>query len=91
MENNIIELKPFIEMGVEKLRQELYLLINNADEEYLKAIHTLMVRKVEETDWYDELDEQTKEDIEIGLKQADAGELIHNDEVMAEVRAKYRK
>jgi hypothetical protein len=93
MENNIIKLKPFIEMGAEKLREEILRLVSNADEEYLKAIHMLMFRNPQEkeTDWYDELDERTKKDIEIGLKQAEEGELIHNDEVMAEVRAKYKK
>jgi hypothetical protein len=43
MENNIIELKPFIKMGVEKLREELHLLIDSTDEHFLKMIAALSV------------------------------------------------
>jgi predicted transcriptional regulator len=88
MENNIIELKPFIKMGVEKLREELHLLIDSTDEKYLKAIHTLMVRNLqeEETDWYDELSDERKADIELGLQQAKEGKMIPHEQVMAEAR-----
>jgi len=43
----------------------------------------LDLKKAEETDWWDTLSADEKADIEEGLKQADAGELIPHDEVMS--------
>ena len=79
-------------MGAEKLREEILELVKNADAKLLKMFAALgEVYGEEEPDWLDELDEQTKKDVELGLKQAEQEKLIPNDEVMAEVRAKYRK
>lgn len=38
----------------------------------------------EETDWYDELTTEQKEDIELGLKDLDEGRIISNEEVQKE-------
>ena len=43
----------------------------------------IALKKAEETDWWDTIDEEEKADIEEGLKQADSGKLIPHDEVMA--------
>ena len=92
MENNIIELKPLIRMGAEKLREEILELVKNADAKLLKMFAALSeVYGEEESDWWDELSEEDKADIDLGLKQADEGRFIPHAEVMAEVRAKYKK
>lgn len=39
----------------------------------------------EETDWYDELTTEQKEDIELGLKDLDEGRIISNEEVQKEI------
>jgi len=41
------------------------------------------LKKAEETDWWDTLSVDEQADIEEGLRQADAGELIPHSEVMA--------
>ena len=41
--------------------------------------------KKEETDWYDELTTEQKEDIELGLKDLDEGRIISNEEVQKEI------
>ena len=41
-------------------------------------------------DWLDEISESERNAIEEGLGEADRGELIPHEEVMKEVRAKYK-
>ena len=41
------------------------------------------LKKAEETDWWDTLSVDEQADIEEGLRQADAGELIPHSEVMS--------
>ena len=60
---------------------------NLRDEKTLKKIETI---RQEESDWWDEISEAEKEEIEKGIAEADRGELIPYDEVMKEVRAKYK-
>ena len=73
MENNIIELKPFIEMGAEKLREEILMMVWNADEEYLKAIHTLMFRKHQEEkeDFWGDLDDEQRKQVMSDIEQSE--------------------
>ncbi len=83
-------------MGAGKLREELYLLINNADEEYLKAIHTLLVRALgnveeEKTDFWDVLSKKEKEDIKSAIVELDDGKGIPHEKVMTDLRSKYGK
>ena len=42
-----------------------------------------------EVDFWDELSDEDKADIEEGLAQADRGELIPHEEVMKEIKEKY--
>jgi hypothetical protein len=43
----------------------------------------LKLKKTEESDWWDTISAEERVDIEEGIKQADAGELIPHEEVMA--------
>ena len=46
-------------------------------------------KKEKSTDWWDEISEAEKEEIEKSIAEADNGELIPHEQVMKEVREKY--
>lgn len=54
---------------------------------FLKFIRGLDFVQIEEeeTDWYDDLTAEQKEDIEIGLKDLDEGRIISNEKVQEEI------
>jgi predicted transcriptional regulator len=72
--------------GVSILREEVKQYIDMADEKVVKMIHA-MLEVEHESDWWDELGDETKSSIEQGLKDARAGRVISHDVVMK----KYRK
>ncbi|RYU87269.1 hypothetical protein EWM62_16275 [Mucilaginibacter terrigena] len=41
------------------------------------------LKNKQQADWWDEIDEQEKAEIEIGINQADNGETLTHEEVMA--------
>jgi predicted transcriptional regulator len=43
----------------------------------------IALKKEQEKDWWDEIDNEEKAEIEEGLAQADRGELLSHEEVMA--------
>lgn len=43
----------------------------------------IALKNNEASDWWDEIDEDERTEIEAGLKQADRGEIISHEEVMA--------
>jgi predicted transcriptional regulator len=55
------------------------------DRELIMAFKNLLKyrAKQEKTDWWDELSKTEKAEIEEGIKQADKGEFISHEEVMA--------
>jgi predicted transcriptional regulator len=49
----------------------------------LTLIHQLVaLKQANETDWWNEMDEKEKAEIELGLKQADQGEVVSHEDVM---------
>jgi len=65
------------------LRNIVQQYINNADERLLymiKAVAESYRDTSVTTDWFDELSEQEKQEIELGLLQSKRGELISNQE-----------
>jgi predicted transcriptional regulator len=48
------------------------------------------LKKEKDTDWWNETSEAERRSIEKGLTEADRGELIPNELVMREVKAKYK-
>ena len=42
------------------------------------------------TDWWDELSDQEKASIDEGIALADKGKLIHHEQVMKKVKAKFK-
>ncbi len=73
-----------MDIQAEKL-QLIEWLIRLNDTKTLKQF--ILLKKKEEKDWYDELTEDKKVEIEEGLVQANKGEIVPHKQVMA----KYKK
>jgi predicted transcriptional regulator len=76
-------------MDVIELRADLHNMIDKiSDSNVLTAVKTLLSGKTaEQADWWKTISEEEKEEIKQGLAEADHGELIPHEEVMA----KYKK
>jgi predicted transcriptional regulator len=44
-----------------------------------------------ESDWWDELPDSVREEVNLALKEADNGNYLSHEEVMKEIRAEYYK
>jgi len=76
-------------MNVTELRSDLHNMIDNiTDSNILNAVKTLLAGKTAtQTDWWNVISDEEREEIEQGLSEAERGEVITNEEVMA----KYKK
>lgn len=76
-------------MGIFELRVDLHNMIDKiSDSSILYAVRTLLSGKaVKQVDWFDTISEEERAEIKQGLAEADHGELIPHEEVMA----KYKK
>jgi predicted transcriptional regulator len=76
-------------MDVTELRADLHNMIDKiSDRNILKAIRTLLSEKAAtNTDWWDTISQEEREEIEQGLSEADKGEVTPHEEVMK----KYKK
>ena len=76
-------------MDVTELRTELHNKIDKiTDRNILQALRTLLSNKaIEESDWWDTITEEERKEIELGLAEAERGEVIPHEEVMK----KYKK
>jgi predicted transcriptional regulator len=76
-------------MDVIELRSDLHNLIDKiTDANILSAVRTLLSRQhVKTPDWWDTISDEERAEIEQGLAEADRGEVIPHEEVMA----KYKK
>jgi predicted transcriptional regulator len=76
-------------MAANTLKHTLHQLIDKIDEAlllaYLKVLESSM--QVQAKDWWDEISTEERTEIEEGLAQADKGETVPHEEVMA----KYKK
>ena len=79
-------------MSTAELKSNLHKLIDGInDSQTLKAIYTLLSKKdTTDVDFWDELSDEQKAEIEEAIAQADRGELIPHKEVMAEIKKKYK-
>ena len=75
-------------MDVIELRADLHNMIDKiSDSDVLNAVKTLLSGKtVKQTDWWDTISEYERAEIVQGLAEADRGELIPHDEVMAKYK-----
>jgi predicted transcriptional regulator len=68
------------------LRKQVKKYIDSADDKTVQMVYALLEAE-NKYDFWDELPENVKTDIDEAIKQADAGELFSHEEVMA----KYKK
>lgn len=80
-------------MSTSELRSNLHQLIDRiSDQSILEAVYTLLSgNRTETSDWWDELSEDQKKSIELGLKDVEEGRTIPHNEVMQEVRNLLKK
>ena len=81
-------MKANINLQTKKL--ELVQMILNTDNPTVLAKVEAVFKKEKSADWWEEISEAERNAIEEGLAEADRGELIPNEEVTKEVRAKYK-
>ena len=76
-------------MDVIELRADLHNMIDKiTDSNVLNAVKTLLAGKTaKQVDWWDTISEEERAEIEQGLAEADRGETIPHEQVMA----KYKK
>jgi predicted transcriptional regulator len=76
-------------MNVIELRSDLHNMIDKiTDSNILNAVKTLLSeRTATQADWWDIISDEERTEIEQGLAEADRGEVISHEEVMA----KYKK
>jgi predicted transcriptional regulator len=76
-------------MNVIELRSDLHSMIDKiTDSNILNAVKTLLSeRTTTQADWWDIISDEERAEIEQGLAEADRGEVISHEEVMA----KYKK
>ena len=76
-------------MDVIELRTDLHNMIDKiTDSKVLNAVKTLLSEKAsEQVDWWDTISDEERAEINQGLAEADRGEIIPHEEVMA----KYKK
>ena len=80
-------------MKTTDLKKDISQIINKIDDEnILQSIKIFIYNQVaqeDDYDFWDELPESVKASINIGIKQADAGELTPHNEVMETIKSKY--
>ena len=76
-------------MDLKEKKQVLIRLIINTEKPALLAKVEAVLKKEKANDWWNQLSDTEKEELEKGIAEADSGQLIPYDQVMRELRAKY--
>ncbi len=67
---------------VKKMREEVKIYIDTADEKVVKMVHAMMeVAKEEDADWWSGMPDEVKAQLEESLQQGERGEVIPHEEV----------
>jgi len=77
-------------MNLQAKKLEIVQLIINTDKPALLKVIEDILKGGQHADWWDEIGEDEKRAIEQGLAEADRGELIPHENVMREIKAKYK-
>lgn len=77
-------------MNLQAKKLELVQLILNTEKKAVLEQVEALLKKGGDSDWWEELSEPEKETLKDSIKEADEGKLISHDEVLKEVRAKYK-
>lgn len=77
-------------MNLQAKKLELVqLIINTKKPLTLKKVEEVL-KMEKESDWWNEISDAERQSIEKGLAEADRGELIAHEDVMKEIKAKYK-
>ncbi|MEM7184512.1 MAG: hypothetical protein AAF518_26685, partial [Spirochaetota bacterium] len=80
-------------MNTLELKSDIIKLIDIIeDEAILQAIRVLLLKQVperEQEDFWDVLPTSVQQEIEVGLAEADAGNVFSHEDIMQEMREKY--
>lgn len=77
-------------MNLQAKKLELVrLIINTKKPSILNKVEEIL-KKEKTADWWEDLSEDEKQAIDKSLAEADRGELIPHEEVMREIKAKYK-
>jgi hypothetical protein len=79
-----------IEMNIQAKKLELVQFILNTKKPLLLRKVEDLLKKEKESDWWDTISEAERKAIDKSVAEADNGELIPHEEIMKEVRAKYK-
>ncbi|MBN1791925.1 MAG: hypothetical protein JW830_15610 [Bacteroidales bacterium] len=75
-------------MNLQAKKLELVqLIINTEKPSILQKVEDVFKKKA---DWWDEISEDERKSIEKGLAEADRGELIPHEQVMKELKSRYK-
>lgn len=77
-------------MNLQAKKLEIVQLILNTEKPAILKKVEEVLKNEKVTDWWDEISDEEQHAIEKGLEEADRGELIPHEEVMKEVKAKYK-
>jgi hypothetical protein len=71
-------------MNAVDLKSDLYRLIENIDDvDVLEAVKVLLSSRLPHNDWWNEISEDERAEIDEGLKQADRGETRTTEEILS--------
>ncbi len=72
-------------MNITALKKEVKKNIDKADERVLRLVNALLIAD-QEKDWYDELPEEVKADLEISMHQESEGKLMSHQSVLKKIK-----
>jgi hypothetical protein len=79
-----------IEMNMQAKKLEIVQLVLSTKKPLLLKKVEDILKKGQDSDWWDTISEEERAEIEQGLAEADRGELIPHEEVMRQVRERYK-
>jgi predicted transcriptional regulator len=77
-------------MNLHEKKLEIVQLILNTEKPSILEKVEAVLKKEKITDWWNEISEAEQKAIEKGFSEADSGKMIPHEEVMKEVKAKYK-
>ena len=77
-------------MSTAELKLHLHQLIDGiTDSSVLQAVHTLLSKASEDDDWWDELPENAKNELQVAIDQLDEGKTFSHDQIKAKHRQRF--
>ena len=77
-------------MNIQSKKLELVQLILNTERPAILEMVEKILKKEKPDDWWNQISEAERKAIEDGISEADRGELIPHEEVMQQMKSKYK-